>query len=97
MGAGTAKFKSLTALGEGHVAMLLDRGSIPLASTIQIHPFLQESPRSYWKARAFLFVFLHLPPSDNSFFLRSLGTERQTPKTHTQRHFFAGFRAQEGN
>ena len=33
MGAGTAKFKSLTALGEGHVAMLLDRGSIPLAST----------------------------------------------------------------
>lgn len=34
MGAGTAKFKSLTALGEGHVAMLLDRGSIPLASTI---------------------------------------------------------------
>ena len=37
MGAGTAKFKSLTALGEGHVAMLLDRGSIPLASTTQNH------------------------------------------------------------
>ena len=44
MGAGTAKFKSLTALGEGHVAMLLDRGSIPLASTNQVlheHPLLQ--------------------------------------------------------
>ena len=41
MGAGTAKFKSLTALGEGHVAMLLDRGSIPLASTNQIRKMLK--------------------------------------------------------
>ena len=53
MGVGTAKYKLPTALGESHVAMLLDRGSIPLASTIYIHPFFMRKPALLTKYRLF--------------------------------------------